>query len=90
MLKIAYTEKRDRTPFERDFLTKYVKHDQSKEKIDECFSPRVRVTNVIIGGIAVDGNLNRARKRFLGSIGIRSVGICSIQKDKIQLEHRFW
>lgn len=55
-LKIAYTEKRDRTLFERGFMTKYVKHNQSKEKIDECFSPRVRVTNVIIGGIAVDGD----------------------------------
>lgn len=46
------------------FLTKYVRNDRGKKKVDDHSPPMAGVINAIIGGIAAGGDLNLARKSY--------------------------
>ncbi|XP_022853880.1 uncharacterized protein LOC111375311 [Olea europaea var. sylvestris] len=59
----------------RGLLSKYVKDNRGKQKMENCPPHRVGVINMITGGLAGGGDSNSARKTYA-----RSLGICSIQK----------
>ncbi|XP_022865324.1 uncharacterized protein LOC111385183 [Olea europaea var. sylvestris] len=59
----------------RGLLTKYVKNDRGKQKVDDRAPPRVRVIIVIAGGTAAGGDSNSDRKGYA-----HTIGVCSIQE----------